>query len=655
MSRTMNPFSLRTALLAGLLAATGIATAAETPAASPETPLIAILQSNAPPQDKAITCKRLALCGTKAAVPALAALLADAQLASWARIALEAIPDPAADAALRDAAGKLQGNLQVGAINSLGARRDEQAVGWLAKQLATAAPAVRAAAAAALGRIGGEPAAQALSQALAGADEAALPELCDACLRVADGFITGGKQDQATAIYERVLALKTPRHLHMEAARGVIVARQAAGIPLLIAHLKSEDAGMVAVALGLAHELPGAELTNALAAEVAALPPAKQVYVIEALGGRRDRSVVPTLLALTKDRPLEVGIAAIAALTKLGDVAAMPRLAELAGGPDSAIAKAAQAALAGFPAAEADATCLAMLGSPTAGVRVLAADLLSRRATYSAVPVVAKAAKEDADPAVRAGCLSTLRELGGLAELGAVVEILVKNQSAAEAQAAEQALATLCGRQADKAACAGALVAGLAAAQPAQKCALLRVLRSVGGPAALQATRAAMADPSPEVQTAATRLICDWSTADAAPDLLTLAKTSPNPTFKVLALRGYLRVSGGPDVPATQRLAMCQEAAPLAQRDEERMILLGVLGAAGDPQSLALAAAHLGNAALKAEAALACVAIAERLVKTTPEAVVSVMDQVLKAGPDEKLTARANAVLKAAQAGKPAQ
>ena len=47
-------------------------------------------------------------------------------------------------------------------------------------------------------------------------------------------------------------------------------------------------------------------LTKALTAEVSQLPPEKQVYVIEALGVRRDKSVVPTLLALTKNSPPNV-------------------------------------------------------------------------------------------------------------------------------------------------------------------------------------------------------------------------------------------------------------------------------------------------------------------------------------------------------------
>src|SRR5688572_9390701 len=86
-------------------------------AAEKEAKLIAILKSDAPPQDKAIPCKQLAIYGTKNAVPVLAPLLADKDLASWARIALEAIPGPEADEALRAAVPKLSGVLLIGTIN----------------------------------------------------------------------------------------------------------------------------------------------------------------------------------------------------------------------------------------------------------------------------------------------------------------------------------------------------------------------------------------------------------------------------------------------------------------------------------------------------------------------------------------------------------
>jgi HEAT repeat protein len=649
----MNLFPIRAALLTCVLTAGQVAAAPAAAADNQEAKLIAVLTSDAAPQDKAISCKRLAICGTKTAVPSLAALLSDEKLASWARIGLEAIPDPAVDAALRDAAGKLQGKLQIGVINSIGVRRDEMAVAWLAQKLKDADPALISAAAAALGRIGGEQAAQALGQALAGATAATLPAICEGALRAADIFITQGKRDKAATLCEQVRSVQTPRHIRMEATRSLIVARQAAGIPLLIELLKSDDAGMVAVAMGLAHDLPGTALTTALTAAVTQLPPEKQVYVIEAIGGRRDKAVVPTLLALTHNSPSNVCIAAIGALTKLGDAAALPRLVEIAVAPDGDAAKAAQSALVKFPAVAADATVIAMLASPDARVRVSGIDIVSRRAAYTAMPTVARVARDDADLAVRIACINAQRELGGLADIAAVVDILVKNRSAEEAQAAEKALATICGRQTDRAACAEKLCVGLTAAQAAQKCALLRLLRSVADARSLQAIRAAMTDTDKDVQDAATRLVCDWNTAEAAPDLLALAKSSPNPTYQLLALRGYLRVSAGKDVPAAQRLTMCKEADPLVRRDDEHKILLGVLGAAADGASLALVALHFDNAALKAEACLAAVAIAERLVNERPDGVPPVMEQVLKLNPDEKLCVRAKAVIDKAKAKAP--
>ena len=80
----------RAVLLAAVISLTcGAAPAADDPSAAKEKELIGVLQSATSPQ-KAIACKQLAIHGGKAAVPELAKLLTDEELASWARIALEA-------------------------------------------------------------------------------------------------------------------------------------------------------------------------------------------------------------------------------------------------------------------------------------------------------------------------------------------------------------------------------------------------------------------------------------------------------------------------------------------------------------------------------------------------------------------------------------
>jgi HEAT repeat protein len=100
----------------------------------PAASLIALLQDpGASVYARAKACQRLAIVGDKNAVPALAALLDSPQLSLYARTALETLPDRAADDALRSGLGRVHGKLLAGVINSIGKRRDANALGALEK------------------------------------------------------------------------------------------------------------------------------------------------------------------------------------------------------------------------------------------------------------------------------------------------------------------------------------------------------------------------------------------------------------------------------------------------------------------------------------------------------------------------------------------
>ena len=166
--------------------------------------LIGVLQSDASKGDKAIACKQLAIYGTEQAVPDLAPLLADADLASWARTALEAIPGPAADAALRNALGALEGRLLVGTINSIAVRRDGRAVGALVQKLGDANADVASAAAVALGHIGGEQAARALTKSLADAPPDVRSAAAEGCILSAEQLLARDMTAEAVARVSKI-------------------------------------------------------------------------------------------------------------------------------------------------------------------------------------------------------------------------------------------------------------------------------------------------------------------------------------------------------------------------------------------------------------------------------------------------------------------
>ena len=179
--------------------------------------LIATLKSDASHQEKADACRQLALTGTRDAVPALAAMLSDEKLAHMARYALEPISDPAVDAALRDALGRLKGRPLVGVICSIGVRRDKMAAPSLAKLLQDADAEVAQAAARTLGRLGGADAAKALQDALASAPSANQLALFEGLFRCAGVFAADGQRDEAIAIYDRLRSLPAPHQVRVGA------------------------------------------------------------------------------------------------------------------------------------------------------------------------------------------------------------------------------------------------------------------------------------------------------------------------------------------------------------------------------------------------------------------------------------------------------
>ena len=190
--------------------------------------MIATLRTGTAPQ-KALACKELAVYGDKEAVPALAPLLLDGQLSSWARIALEAIDDPAAAQALREALGKAQGRQLVGVINSIGVKRDAAAIGAMIERLGDADADVAAAAAMTLGHIGGHGGGPALEQSLPAAPAAVAGAVAEGCILCAERFLAEDNHNEAVRLYDLVRRSNVPKQRLLEAVRGAILARGAAG------------------------------------------------------------------------------------------------------------------------------------------------------------------------------------------------------------------------------------------------------------------------------------------------------------------------------------------------------------------------------------------------------------------------------------------
>lgn len=618
-------------IVALLLAGSGVLSAQTVPPQEDQGKLIAVIKSDSATQkEKVDACRGLALIGTREAVAPLAALLGDEKLSHMARYALEPIKDPAVDEALRDALGKVKGLPLVGVIGSVGVRRDTQAVGALSNMLTDSDAQVAAAAARALGSIGNIEAATALQGQLAAASGVQKLNVCEGLFRCAERAAAEGQKDRAVAIYDQLRKLDGPHQIRGGALRGAILARGGEGIALLREHLRSDDYILFSAACQTALEMPGAKVTQALTAAVNDLPADSKILIIWTLGKRGDVSALPALFALAKKGDAAVRLEAIRALPQIDDASAVPVLAELLGDSDSKIGQAAQESLAALSGDKTDAAIMAMLESGPSSQRLAALELIGRRRMTNSVPALLKAAG-GTDAAVRPAAIRKIGELGSIKDMPALLDVLMAASEREDIDAAERALSAVCIKTDNPQSQAGKLTGLLARAKPAQKAALLKVLSIVGGPEALTAVRTAAKDSDAQVSDAAVRALCSWKTADAAPDLLTLAGTAPEPSRKTAALQGYINLVRDDSLSTEQKLAMCKQAAGMIQRNEDKKLLLGVLGTVPSAEALTMAMTYVDDAATKAEACFAAVAISEKIVDQNPKQVTEALQKVLNA------------------------
>jgi len=684
------------------------ATTASAQAANP----LEVLNSGASLEQKAEACIQLSIRGGVDAVPALAALLNDEKLAHMARYALEPMPFPEAGAALRAALDTTSGLFKVGVINSLAGRKDQEALPALTALLGDGDAIIAQAAAGALAKIAVPAIVAPLEAAVArpNVPAATVEVYCDALLEYAEGLSRSGDSAarvQAVAICEYVAgAAAAPVRARAAAVRGAILAFDApAGLARLAQAAADEDADVFAAALRATRELPGdVKVAPALESVLTSLPAERQISLINAIAQRGESEAGPAFLALAKEGPTDVRVAAIDALARVNYAPALEELQQIACGDDGEEARAARSTIAYYPGPEGDAIVNAMLASEDAKVRAVAVEMVGNGGLKNPVEPMMKAAASDADEGVRISALRTLQDLAKLEQLPGLLQFLREAKTPDEAQAVEKALQSLCERQrrtssdeiaiqeavygalpdgpsadvrdaVQKALEGGALAitasnatfgdtapglvkklrinytnkgvaysktvdegdtlslaaivapaamvdafqAELSTAQGPTLLALLRLLGATGSPKALNFMRTAVASSDEEARATGLRALCDWPNMDAMPDIMELAKTSPDQTIKMLAIRGAVRLLSQNQGDAAGVLANYAELIQGAANVDEKRAILSGLSQVRNVEAFTFALRQTADESVKAEAIQAAVTIAKSLGRSAQE------------------------------------
>jgi HEAT repeat protein len=595
---------------------------------------IAILQSDRSLAEKDAACARLKWIGNASCVPALAQLLTDDQLSHSARYALESMPGPAAETALLQALGKTSGSNQIGIIDSLAVRRDPSAVPALGRLLSGTEINAACAAAMALGRIGGPQALKALRAVWSDSASGALHEAeVDGLLACADQLLTEGRDSDALKIFKRLYDMGKTDGTRQAAFRGMILASGPRGISIMADAIAGNDGASQGAALQVAAQINGSEATRALANLLPKVRMPVQIALLECLDQRADPSALQAVAQMAGSTDPDVRLAAIRALGDLGDGSVAGLLAEKAALATGAEKSAARQALLDLRRGPVTPGLLAAFATAAPAVKQELIRAIGSRGDMSAVPRLLELARGP-DDGLRSSSVHALALLAGPAQLPDLVQLVVLATSEDARSEAADALSSACQRIESRSGhCdVGELAKAVQSGPLEARLALLPVCSGLAEAPVRGALRAALEDADARVREAALRALCDTRDGELLPDLLKGATSASDQKLRLLAIRGCVRLttqeesvklSNGQKVNALKAILYT----PLAPA--ERRLVLSGLGAIPDSRSLTLAAAMLHDSSVKAEATQAVIQLADVLSTNHPEEALAALKKVL--------------------------
>ncbi len=556
-----------------------------------EDKLIAVVASkDATQAGKAVACRFLQQIGTEKCIPAMSGLLADEILSHYARLVLERLKCADADKAMRDALDKAPDKAKVGILGSLGERRDEKAVKAAARLANSANPAVATAAIQTIGKIGGKEAAQCLSsmkpaKVLVPVQMRAMV----ACARSLSGR-------DAASLCEKVLA-GPPGPCRIAALRELTNADPAKASSLIAGAIKGDDLDLRKGALTIVADTKGRRLTRAMANLVDELSADRKAQLITALGARADTRAIRGIAGYLGSKDVVIRNAAIKAVGKLGDARVVRLLLGAADSPESEAT--AISAIVAMKDESVNAVLVDLLNGRN--LRQAAIRACIARGCTEAVPHLLKLA-EDKDADVRKAAWTGLAALAD--DMGAIMKAVVKIREAKDIVYAEGAIKEVLSRAQDRGKCFQTVASRYKAATDALKYVILDLGAAMGDSTALKLERNALQSGNKELYARALRALAKWPNKSAAEDLLTQAQSASETVDRIVALRGYIRIAGlkTAGLPDAERMKMFKTAMGLAQRNDEKKLIVSALRNVKSLESLDMLAKYVDDPALGTEA-----------------------------------------------------
>lgn len=513
-------------------------------------------------------CEQLRVVGSAACIDPLTKLLQQEETAPLARIALETLPGAAVEAKLLEGLASQSGKSRIGLIQTLAARRCQQAVpalqgGATGQDLDVARSALQA-----LARISGNEGTAALRSVKVAPDLEPLRQQClmDAAFVLAES----GDRSGALRLFEDQWKTGSSVPAVIAACNGIVASRGADALAMVLSALRDPRPEVALAAAQTAQRLPGDAVARELSAAVPGLSSPVQVAVVRALAQRGERLALPAVKALLDSPEDAVKAEAALALESLGDASVVPGLIALASGSGE-VATSAQQTLGRIHAEGVDETMARMLDDPDAKKVRMAALTLKARASRQALPrLLALAASDQAD--LRNAALEALDGFAGPGELPALLAMLDTTKSQDKLVSVIWKATTALGTEEQR-------FVQLWGDGSRHAEALIGLASVAGGEKPLQIAVQAAASPSPALQEAAARALFGWKTDAAIAPVMEIVKSTREAKLQILGARAVARLTTDKKCSWKQekKLEALRQLLALLSRPEDKTLIEGAI------------------------------------------------------------------------------
>ena len=588
-----------------------------------EAGLVQLLSPGSTYEAQEFACTQLGIIGSKTALPALSHLLKSDQTAGIACLALTTYPAGKADEILRAAVPTASGIARIQIINTIGDRRDSRAVKLLAPLTSDADLSVARAAIVALGKIADQAAWQAIVALPKDAQPDLQPAITEATLRSAEARAAARDAKAAKALYEGLLAPSQPTYVRRAAIDALLRLDKAQAQQRMLEVLHGSDAALKPVAIANVRALPSGNASAVFAAELPNLTELEQVWMIDSLAARADKTACTAIGNSLASPHAAVRREAIDALGRIGGTWCVPLFARaLASSTDTDERRAIQSALIVLlGGGQTDRAIIAALKNSSGGTRALLVTAIARREGPTANMLLLAEAGQS-DPAVATAAFRALSKTAGSKELTPLLELLTHVGDAEVRAEAESATAQAIARTKNPANRSSAVKAAQGWAQSVDsQIALLGLLPACGDDDALKALKAATVGSDTRLRAAAVRALADWPDISGWETMVAVYHQPISEAARGLIMRGLVRLVGEENAhPNAKLIAHYRELLAAARSDADLRLILGALGGAAHPQALQLALPLLDNTGVRAEAEAAVKKIATAIKAQHPQA-----------------------------------